>query len=194
MSIIQLHSGVLFNLASPDPLLIHLSDIAFALARINRFTGHANPPVSVAEHSINVSRICDPKDARHGLMHDAAEAFVGDVASPLKSMLPDYQRIERRVRHAIADRFGLLNDVNALGFDVWADPPSVKLADRRMLRWEATHTMRIDQARIAWERSWGDAEPLNVNECGSMVPLWMTPPELTAAFMREAERLGVRER
>lgn len=70
-----------------------LSEIAHALAHINRYTGHANRPYSVAEHSllcVDIARTVF--DAGAGgqlaaLMHDAHECIVGDVASPIKGVL-----------------------------------------------------------------------------------------------------------
>lgn len=68
---------------------VRVADIAHALAQINRFTGHARRPYSVAEHSLLAAQIA--KDMGHGpavqlgaLLHDAHEAFTGDASSPVK--------------------------------------------------------------------------------------------------------------
>ena len=63
--------------------------IAHSLAQINRFTGHAVRPYSVAEHSVLVCDIVagmglGPAAQRAALMHDAHECLCGDVASPIK--------------------------------------------------------------------------------------------------------------
>lgn len=69
--------------------VVDISDIAWSLAQINRFTGHANRPYSVAEHSLLVADLaaadnCTPLVQMLGLMHDAHECITGDVSSPVK--------------------------------------------------------------------------------------------------------------
>lgn len=66
-----------------------IEEIAHALAQINRFTGHTKRPYSVAEHSLLVWSIAanegaSPMAQLAALLHDAHEAFTGDVASPVK--------------------------------------------------------------------------------------------------------------
>lgn len=104
---IQLRSGAFLDLENPAPRLITLADIAYATARICRYTGHTSRHTSVAEHSVHVSLICPPEVAYEALLHDAAEAYVGDVSGPLKRLLPDFVVVEQRMRAAIAERFGL---------------------------------------------------------------------------------------
>ena len=91
-------SGTEFDLLNPQPEYVHLSDIAHALARIPRYTGHARAGLhcSVAEHSVRVCRLAMrayPGPDKHdyhwaALLHDAHEAYVGDVSSPLKRATP----------------------------------------------------------------------------------------------------------
>ena len=112
-------SGGRFDYGTPDLAEIHIADIAHALAQICRFTGHTRRFYSVAQHSVLVSRIVPPEHALAGLIHDAHEAYVGDVATPLKDHLPGYREVEARAWSAVATRFGL-NPVL---------PPCVKQAD-----------------------------------------------------------------
>jgi uncharacterized protein len=100
------HSGQIFNLLDPAHSPIDINDIAHALSHLCRFTGHTREFYSVAQHSVHVSHLCHPANALAGLLHDAAEAYVGDVSSPLKSLLPEYRIIENRIQAAINCKFG----------------------------------------------------------------------------------------
>ena len=136
---IQLHSGLMFDLIHPDPKRILLYDIAHSLARICRFTGHVDGFYSVAEHSVYVAQIIAGRlGDRHpaiaaGLLHDAEEAYVGDVASPLKRQLTNYGAIAEGVTEAIGIRFGI-------DFAAWKDV--VHQVDMEMLAYEAEYFMR----------------------------------------------------
>jgi uncharacterized protein len=106
-SIILTYSGARFDLQAPAVELITLRDIAHALARIGRFCGAGDHIATVAQHCVHVSLLCPPAIARWALLHDASEAYLGDVSSPLKSLLPEYRRLEEIWQHAISTRFGV---------------------------------------------------------------------------------------
>jgi len=106
MSIIVTNSGKFVNLADPQPETICIEDIAHHLAHINRFTGATFQGYSVASHSLYVSDLVAPEFKLIALMHDATEAYLGDISSPLKSILPEYKVIEARMHKAIADKMG----------------------------------------------------------------------------------------
>ena len=125
-------SGVYFDLAAPVPEMVHVDDIAHALSRLCRFTGHTLPFYSVAQHSVLVSRLVAPPFALEALLHDAHEAYVGDVSSPLKALLPEYREIERRVEQVVRTRFGLPREMS----------PQVKGADLAALATEQRDVMR----------------------------------------------------
>jgi 5'-deoxynucleotidase YfbR-like HD superfamily hydrolase len=100
-------SGIYFSLDRPDPATIYIADIAHALSQLCRFTGHCRELYSVAQHSYVVSQLVPPEERLAGLLHDAAEAYLGDVSSPLKQLLPQYQALEGLVHQAICVRFGI---------------------------------------------------------------------------------------
>lgn len=126
MTWIVTYSGGAFDLIDPQPETVHPVEVAHALSLICRFTGHVRQHYSVAQHCVVVSQLVPPEDALAGLLHDAAEAYVGDVSKPLKMLLPQYQTVEERVWGAVAARFKISTTL----------PASVKRADITALLWE----------------------------------------------------------
>lgn len=83
-------SGHLVRPFADDPGRLTIVDVAAGLSRICRFGGHCQPWYSVAEHSLLVSELLRPYGRfgmLRGLLHDAAEAYIGDVPTPLKRRL-----------------------------------------------------------------------------------------------------------
>ena len=106
---IHVFSGGPVDLGAPKEDQIHLPDIAWALAHLCRFVGHTKRFYSVAEHSVHTSKMVPKEEALRGLLHDAAEAYVGDMSAPLKHLpeLSGYRRVEERVQKVIEARFGI---------------------------------------------------------------------------------------
>lgn len=100
-------SGKRFWPLAAEPEDVCIEDIAHALANVCRFAGHCSVFYSVAQHSIHVSHLVPAEDALAGLLHDATEAYIGDMCRPLKALMPEYQEAEQRLWNVIADRFGL---------------------------------------------------------------------------------------
>jgi 5'-deoxynucleotidase YfbR-like HD superfamily hydrolase len=144
---ILLVSGRYFDLLDPSSSDFSIDDIAHALANICRFTGHCRTFYSVAQHSVLVSHAVPKEHAFAGLMHDCAEAIVGDVSKPLKVLLPDYKQIEDRIELDLFARFGVPVKL----------PECVKHADRVLLRTEQRDLMFADQD--VWTFT-ADAQPL----------------------------------
>lgn len=118
-------SGRYVNILDPNPETFDIGDIAHALARIPRFGGHLPVFYSVAQHSLAVSYCAGltGTEAYQGLMHDSSEAFLLDLPTPLKDVLPEYKRIEARMMKRLAVRFGF----------PWPMLPRLKAADRAEL-------------------------------------------------------------
>ena len=107
-------SGVTFDLLEPTVEMVRLADITTGLSNQCRFNGQVSAFYSIAQHSVLVSEEAErrailqrlsPRSvlevAFMGLLHDAAEAYVGDIISPLKHLLPRFSEIEDRVQDTI---------------------------------------------------------------------------------------------
>ncbi len=130
--VILTHTNTYVDLVNTDPQTIHIEDIAWGLSNVCRFSGHTNVPYTVAEHSCRVADLLrargySPRAQLAGLLHDAAEAYLGDVATPLKRLLPDYKALEKNLESVIELRFQVQ----------WTNRPEVKEADMLLLAAEA---------------------------------------------------------
>ena len=130
-SSIMLNSGSVFDLTHPNYDKISIEDIAHGLSLTCRYAGQCNSFYSVAEHSVLVSSIVTRRVGLEALLHDAAEAFIGDITRPLKHLLPDFQEIETKILKAIFERF-------QLEFPLAEE---VKLADDRVMAAELQELM-----------------------------------------------------
>ncbi len=129
----QTFTGKVVDLSRFSEDDVCVEDIAHALSHIVRFTGHAKEPYTVAQHSVMVSMLSG-EHALSGLLHDATEAYLGDVSSPLKTLLPDYREIEERAQKVIAGAFGLPYPL----------PAAVKVADKQALLIEKRDLLPVD--------------------------------------------------
>jgi 5'-deoxynucleotidase YfbR-like HD superfamily hydrolase len=118
--------GTYFDFVTPRKSVITIEDIAHGLSNVCRFAGHTKVFYSVAQHCYHVSYLVPPEYAFEGLMHDAHEAYVGDMPTPLKRLLPEYAEIEHRAEDAVLAAFGLERPLHR----------SVKKADLIMLATE----------------------------------------------------------
>jgi hypothetical protein len=135
---IQTESGRQFRFLQPSPSEISIQDIASALSKMPRFGGHSGRFYSVAQHSLICAHMAPNHLKLEALMHDAHEAYVGDVPTPLKALLPDYQNIEQIAEKAVRIRFGLPVFLH----------PDVKIIDQRVLASE------IRAFHLGWAKYW----------------------------------------
>jgi 5'-nucleotidase len=176
---LQTVSGRWVNPFDPDPSQLDAGDIARALANQCRFGGHCRVFYSVAQHSVIVSRIVeerggDVEDVFAALMHDAAEAYLGDMPHPLKHRSPlgaAFREAEGHLEQAIRDRFGIKPAI-----------PGIKQADRALL---ATERRAFSAETWHWPELDG-VEPLDLE-----LTAW--PPDRAAEeFARRHAELDAR--
>jgi len=127
---IETFTGKIFHFLDPQPDEIDLVDIAHALSQQCRYTGHCKQFYSVAEHSVLVAALVkhkggDSKQQLQGLLHDATEAYLTDVASPVKPFLGDYKPMESVLWRAIAEVFAVPFEFDPLVR--WADQAALLL-------------------------------------------------------------------
>jgi hypothetical protein len=176
---LQTVSGRWVNPFDPDPSQLDAGDIARALANQCRFGGHSRVFYSVAQHSVIVSRLVeerggDVEDVFAALMHDATEAYLGDMPHPLKHRSPlgaAFKLAEDHLERAIRERFRIKADV-----------PEIKRADRALL---ATERRAFSAEDWHWPELEG-VEPLDLE-----LTAW-SPDEAAEAFARRYAELTAR--
>src|SRR5215204_5976975 len=176
---LQTVSGRFVNPFDPDPAQLDIGDIGRALANICRFGGHARSFYSVAQHSVIVSQLVeerggDVEDVFAALMHDATEAYLGDMPHPLKHRSPlgaAFKEAEDHLERALRAHFRIKPDV-----------PEIKRVDRALL---ATERRAFSSEDWHWPELDG-VEPLDLE-----LEAW--PPDVAAeAFLRRFEALDGR--
>lgn len=131
---IRTYSGKYIDPFNPNPDDICIEDIAHALSNQCRFAGHTQRFYSVAQHSLFVMNVVHTKYKLQALMHDASEAYLLDIPTPIKMKLPAYKAAEDGLMIAIAAKFG---------FD-WPMSEYVKNADRYALEAEWSNAVCND--------------------------------------------------
>lgn len=129
---IYIYTGLLINPLDPDPDGISIEDICHSLSLQCRFTGHTRQFYSTGQHSVLVSRAC-PNFPMVGLLHDASEAYMSDLARPIKKTDwgKNYMEAESRLMECIFDKFDL----------PWPMPEEVHEADNMLLNTEIRDLM-----------------------------------------------------
>lgn len=133
----QTSTGRQFWPIDPRPDEVDIRDIAHHLSNICRFTGAVSQFYSVAEHSVHVSRLMPRGIQIYGLLHDASEAYICDLARPVKkhsALGAEYELVEKRIQDAVWAAFGL-----KLTPEIERE---IDEADKRMLAVEALDLMR----------------------------------------------------
>lgn len=167
----HLRSGKKFYPFKCSPDDIEIRDIANSLSKICRYGSHTYGFYSVAEHSYYVSMLCDPKDALWGLLHDAGEAYLGDLIYPVKQLFPMFDFLERDIMKAITSKFGLDKQM----------PDSVWSVDRGIWIPEARELQLIDPEEHGWPDLSDERLSLNIQK--------LQPQEAELLFLNRYKEL-----
>mgnify|MGYP001032698119 FL=1 len=124
--------GNRFFLTRPHIDDVAIEDIAHGLAYQCRFNGQTSAFYSVAQHSLMVMSLVPQTLRFQALLHDAAEAYLGDMVKPLKPLFPEFSVIEARVMAIIGQRFTI---------DLTHLDPAIKHADMIALATEKRDLM-----------------------------------------------------
>lgn len=142
---ILVRGGTYFDYEHPEQSQFTIEDIAHALSHVCRFGGHTPYHYSVAQHSVYVSQLVPERHQLAALLHDAAEAFIGDMPRPLKRLMPEFKAMEKRIEVAIFRHFGLpVTSIFQIGIPLQCEvkmAPCIKDADNAMLRAEQVQLM-----------------------------------------------------
>lgn len=128
---IRTNSGIYIDPINPNIEDICIEDIAHALSHQCRFAGHINSFYSVAQHSIFCCENVSDKNKIQALLHDASEAYLVDIPSPIKPNLENYKKIEDNLMQLIAKKFNFQ----------WPMCQEVKDVDLKALKFEWENLM-----------------------------------------------------
>lgn len=132
------YSGEYFYIDHPDLNTYDIEDIAHSLSNICRWNGHCRYFYSVAEHSIACAEMAPEEYQLEALLHDAAEAYIGDIPKPIKNHFPQIKAVEDKLLERIFRKYNCR----------WPLPPEVHEVDLRMLVTEALEIMPNFDAEI----------------------------------------------
>jgi len=134
----ETHTGKRFYPLDPDRSETDIIDIIHALSNTCRYNGHCSKFYSVASHSIVVSGMVSMYTSGWdtivaALAHDFTEAYLGDMVTPMKNLVPKYVEVEKQWQEKIDEMIGI--NVNLVDYDL------IKAADLAALRVEASMLM-----------------------------------------------------
>lgn len=179
------YTGRMFNAFDPQPEDVDIRDIAHALSQTCRYGGMCSAYYSVAQHSGYVSRqVKDEDDWKlWGLLHDAAEAYIGDMPKPFKPFMLNFDYVEGVILKVIADKFGLDWYENQHQDGV---PDVVSKVDEMMLYTEARQLL----PGCTWAKK--DRMRPTTEGYADFLIQPMSPDQAEQAFLHEFSRLYFR--
>ena len=174
------YSGIKFYPLDSRVEDICIEDIAHALSNVCRYGGHSRRHYSVAQHSVYVSLVVgqlEPEHALWGLLHDAAEAYIGDMVRPLKmsQAMAAFRDAEAGIMINICKKFGL----------GMTEPSIVQRVDRSMCVTEAPY---VHPAAKLWGETEMPIPPESWPRGMEMTDRWV-PTVAKRAFVARYEEL-----
>lgn len=165
------NSGLWFDFLNPKPDQVCLHDIAHSLSRCCRYGGHTDNHYSIAQHSVFVANKLKKDGATldtqlAGLLHDAHEAYIGDIVSPLKALLPEIKLLEHKIDKAIFKALGVKSN---------------------KANWDAVHA--ADKWMYEYERTSGYSRPLPGTQPTTNSPVFWTYEKSYEKFVKEYLKL-----
>ena len=140
----QVFTGKKFWPLDPNIDEVDIKDISHSLALQCRFNGHCENFYSIAQHSVLVSKLVPKDQALAALLHDASEAYIGDIIRPLKKFLPKFKKIELKIEKVIFEKFGVKN----------ANQEEIKKADNIALITERRDLMKNSPGKWKEEKDY----------------------------------------
>lgn len=184
MTWMQTRSGIRFDLLNPKPEMVVLDDIVWSLSQTCRFSGHTSHFYSVLQHSLVVEYLVehltqDETLSVFALLHDAHEAYVGDISTPVVRCLRGVESLKINIDKVICERFNLKPYYRL--YD-----PVIKDADIAIGLLEAKYLLDTDTS------DWGYKSDIVIPRCFlNCVKLKWDPEVIRAKFRRELSRLRI---
>jgi hypothetical protein len=167
---ITTYSGRQFFLLRATVNDIYIEDIAHGLSNVCRYSGQCRKNYSVAQHSVLMAQRAPtgPLIKLQALLHDAPEAYIGDMITPLKAMLPEYIKVQNYLEGVIFSKFGCswqsnyeVDTIHALDRDI--REPEVRSLFRKHDGWVFGHSAPLFGARIRpWSHKKAEREFLKM--------------------------------
>jgi uncharacterized protein len=141
-----------------------LSEIATGLAQTFRFSGHTRQLYTVAQHSVLCTKLVPSGNTRAQLLHDASEAYLGDIPTPIKAFLPDYKRLEALFQSRIQDALNCHRNCGVSIADAYAKHTEMEILGFGAKAYGVTEHLPYyirERAESFLERVWSKVEAKN---------------------------------
>lgn len=168
MNLITTYTGKqidIFNLQLED---ICIQDIAHSLSLQCRAMGHLDRFYSVAEHCYWLSLVVPPELSLEALLHDASEAYITDIPTPIKDAIPQIRTVEKYIQGTISEAFNLSSNYNQL----------IKKWDREMF---------IKETQFCFTEF--DSRDIRIKEIDSLELIGMKPTQIEKLFLARYKEL-----